>query len=230
MKQREPSASETDVHTGSRLILKKTDDLKEIPMECRVYRNLQIKKRDNNVERWVKERVGETKAKCNESPWKTSEVLKGYIALHDKFSMEKGIPSSCEVLTDLILKNGSVPHINTFVDIYNVISVLTNVSIGAHDTRNISGNARLLKIKEDMAFEPIGGRGEGMAKRGEFAYVDDAGVMCRMDIKQCNRTKITDKTRDVLVIFQGHAGIGENVLHDSILQLEEALRQFQILK
>jgi DNA/RNA-binding domain of Phe-tRNA-synthetase-like protein len=230
MNRREPATSESDAHTGNRLILTKTDELKEIPMEWRVYGNLQIKKRNSGVERWVKEMVGEIKAKCNESPWKTSEVLKGYIALHDRFSMEKGIPSSCEVLTDLILKNGSVPHINTFVDIYNVISVLTGVSIGAHDTRNISGNARLLKIKKDTAFKPIGGRGEGMAKRGEFAYVDDAGVMCRMDVKQCNRTKITDKTRNVLVIFQGHAGIGENALHDSILLLEEALRQFQILE
>ncbi len=229
MNEQESSTSNTREQNGQPT-LTKAADLNRIPMKWRVYENLKIKKRNAGVERWVKENIEKVKAACGDTDWRNSAVLKGYITQHDAFSEEKGIPSSCEVLTDLILKNGSVPHINTFVDIYNVVSVMTGVSVGAHDTAHISGDARLIKIMADAAFKPIGGRGEGVARSGEFAYVDDAGVICRMDIKQCDRTKITDKTRNVLVIFQGHPRIGENLLDESILRLEDALRRFQILE
>jgi DNA/RNA-binding domain of Phe-tRNA-synthetase-like protein len=215
---------------GKNPLLIKTDELNQIPMKWRVYEDLQIKKRTAAVERWVKEKVSEIKAACHEAPWRDSEVLKGYISLHDEFSGDKGIPSSCEVLTDLILRNGSVPHINTFVDIYNVISVLTGISIGAHDTRHIAGTVHLEKIEQDMAFEPIGARGEGVAKHDEFAYVDESGVICRMDIKQCDRTKITHETTSALVIFQGHARIDEGMIDESIVQLEHALHRFEVIQ
>ncbi len=231
MNQKKPQPAEAGGSTSARgPILTKAVELKEIPMKWRVYEDLQIRKRSSAVERWVKEKTGTIKTKCRETPWRDSETLKGYVSLHDTFSNDKGMPSSCEVLTDLILRNGSVPRINTFVDVYNVVSVLTGISIGAHDTDQVSGNAQLLTMAQDLSFEPIGGRGNGIAKRGEFAYADDAGVICRMDIKQCDRTKITNKTQNVLVIFQGHAGIGEEMIDDAIAQLEKTLRQFDILK
>ena len=228
MNQMESETSGAGRHSSSP-ILTKSNALEQIPMLWKVYDGLRIKKRDGRVDKWVRERVREVKSQCENNRWKGSETLKGYITLHDEFTEEKGIPSSCEVLTDLILNRGSVPRINTFVDVYNVISVITGVSIGAHDIRNISGNPRLKITVRDMAFSPIGGRGAGLAKRGEYAYIDDMGVICRMDTKQCDRTKITNKTQRVLVIFQGHKGIGEDVLKGSILQLDGALGKFQVV-
>jgi DNA/RNA-binding domain of Phe-tRNA-synthetase-like protein len=88
----------------------------------------------------------------------------------------------------------------------------------------------LAVLEEDMSFDPIGGKGEGLAKRGEYAYVDEKGVLCRMDIKQCDRTKITEETTDALVIFQGHEGIGEDVLRESIRFLDESLQVFEVCR
>lgn len=225
MKSEMPGAGR---HSGSP-ILTKSNALEQIPMLWKVYDDLRIKKRDGRVDKWVRETVREVKSQCENSQWKNSETLKGYITLHDEFTEEKGIPSSCEVLINLILERGSVPRINTFVDIYNVISVITGVSIGAHDIRNLSGNPRLQATIRDMPFAPIGGSGGGLARVGEYAYIDDVGVICRMDIKQCDRTKITNNTRRVLVIFQGHQGIGEDILRGSILRLDGALETFGVM-
>ena len=67
------------------------------------------------------------------------------------------------------------------------------------------------------------GDGEKMlARKGEYVYSDDDGVICRLAIKQCNRTKITTETKDVLVILQGNEKI------DSI-KLKEETKKFVIL-
>ncbi|MBW1786330.1 MAG: hypothetical protein JRK53_06880 [Deltaproteobacteria bacterium] len=217
---------ETLQHTP---VLSKADDLANIPMLWKVYTNLHIKRRDGGVEKWVRENSGNIKSRHEDESWRHTPLLKGYVELHNGFADEKNIPSSCEVLMDLLFKRGTLPIINTFVDIYNVVSIVTGVSIGAHDTGNIVGNPRLEILREDMSFKPIGGRGEGLARRGEYAYVDDGGPMCRMDIKQCDRTKITGKTTQVLVIFQGHEGVGEDILRESIHRLDEALRRFRVV-
>jgi DNA/RNA-binding domain of Phe-tRNA-synthetase-like protein len=209
--------------------LTQSPELAQIPMLWKVYRNLRIKKRDPKVEKWVKENVARVRERCGGPGCWDTAILRGYVSLHDRHTDEKNIPSSCEVLMRLVLERGSVPRINTFVDVYNVVSILTEVSIGAHDTDHLVGDPRLEILETDVFFEPIGGRGEGLAKRGEYAYMDEKGVLCRMDIKQCDRTKITEQTKSVLVIFQGHGGAGEDLLRESIRLLEEALRRFEVM-
>jgi DNA/RNA-binding domain of Phe-tRNA-synthetase-like protein len=211
------------------LILSKSEDLAEIPMRWKVYRNLRIKKRDSRVEKWVKEHVREFRSQWKDALPPGMPDLNGYVTLHDRFAEEKGIPSSCEGLIGLVRKNGSIPRINPFVDLYNLVSLLTGVSIGAHDIRNISGQPKLMVLSRDVSFAPIGGRGTETAKQGEYAYVDDAGVICRMDIKQCDRTKITPQTQNALVIFQGYPNLSSSILAESIRRLDEALAQFQVL-
>lgn len=211
------------------LVLRQSAELTQIPMLWRVYENLDIKKRKGPVEKWVREKAREIKSRYDDDSWRHTPLLSGYVELHNRFSEEKNIPSSCEVLMDLLFRRGALPRINTFVDIYNVVSIITGVSIGAHDTGNIAGDPRMEVLEKDMFFEPIGGRGEGLARRGEYAYVDDGGPICRMDIKQCERTKITPQTNRGLVIFQGHEGVGRDLLQQSIDRLDDALKRFEVL-
>jgi DNA/RNA-binding domain of Phe-tRNA-synthetase-like protein len=206
--------------------LLKSEALDRIPVLWKIYRDLGVERRNSRVDAWVAARVEEIREKAAvDGGWREGPLFRGYVILHDRFCDEKGIRSSCEGLIDFILKRGSVPRINTFVDVYNVVSALTGVSIGAHDVDRLVGDPRLDLLDRDRAFVPIGGRGEGRARKGEFAYVDEEGIICRMDIRQCDRTKTTEDTTGVFVIFQGHEAIEPGLLERSISILDEAVTQ-----
>ena len=216
------SSEQADSKPGS-VVLVKSTELDHIPVISKSYLNLSIKKKNKQVDKWIKENVEKIKEKCSNHEWKNSPVFEGYIELHDRHTAKKGIPSSSAALIDFILEKGSVPRINTFVDIYNVISSYTGISIGAHDIDKLEGTPRLEIITRDTPFKMIGGIRDEVARKGEFGYVDDIGIMCRMDIKQCERTKVTENTKRVLMIFQGHAYIQNDDLEKGIQMLDDAI-------
>ncbi len=202
------------------ITLLKSADLHSIPVLWKTYEGLVIQRRNSRVDAWVRKGTEEIKKTHSDAGWKDSALFRGYVAMHDRFSEHKGIPSSCEGLIDFIFARGSVPKINTFVDTYNTISAATGVSIGAHDADKLAGAPRLEILQRDLSFVPIGGRGTGTARQGEFAYLDDEGVICRMDIRQCDRTKITEATTRVFVIFQGHESMDTALLQRCIEMLD----------
>ncbi len=205
------------------LALMKSKELNHIPVISKSYINLRIKKKDGQVEKWIKEYIGKIKEKYSDYNWKNAPVFEGYIQLHDRYTKKKGIPSSSAGLIDFVLEKGSVPKINTFVDIYNVVSSFTGISIGAHDIDKLEGIPKLDIIKQDMQFKMIGGGKDGVAIKGEYGYIDEKGILCRMDIKQCDRTKVTEDTKQVLMIFQGNPYLGCDDLEKGIRMLDEII-------
>jgi len=204
--------------------LKKSRELDHIPVISKTYTNLSITKRNRETEIWINDFVDTIKEKYSNQDWKNSAVFEGYIELHDRYAEKKGIPSSSAALIDFILKKGTVPKINTFVDIYNLVSSFTGISIGAHDIDKLDGTPKLDIFTRDMPFKMIGGGRDGVARQGEYGYIDEKGVLCRMDIKQCDRTKVTENTKRVLMIFQGNPYLGCDDLEKGIRMLDKIIR------
>lgn len=199
-------------------------ELDHIPVISKTYTYLKVEKRNDRVDQWINDYVAKIKEKYSHRDWKNASIFKGYVALHDQYTDQKGIPSSSAALIDFILEKGSVPKINTFVDIYNVVSSFTGISIGAHDIDKLQGTSRLEIFPRDRPFKMIGGPRNAVAKKSEYGYVDDKGVLCKMDIKQCNRTKVTENTKRVLMIFQGHADLNYYDLEQGSLMLDKVIR------
>lgn len=210
------------------LLLAKSKKLDHIPVISKIYKNLRVKKRDNQIERWIKEQIEKIKVRYSAPNWENAPLFTGYIELHDRYTLQKGIPSSSAGLIDFILEKGSVPKINTFVDIYNVVSSFTGISIGAHDIDKLQGAPRLDIIKKDMHFKMIGGGKDGIARKGEYAYIDERGILCRMDIKQCERTKVTENTKQVLMIFQGNRYLKSDDLAKGIRMLDAIISHHHV--
>lgn len=53
-------------------------------------------------------------------------------------------------------------------------------------------------------YTPLGENKPVNISEGEYACVDDEKILCRMDIKQCNETKITKRTRELMIYVQGN--------------------------
>ncbi len=155
-------------------------------------------------------------------------VLSGFRALHDAIgrSNRKNVASPERLLT-LVLQTGGLPQVNLLVDIYNLVSVKTRLSLGAHDLRAISGNVQLRLTDGSETFWPMGSAKPKVVSPGEYAYIDAAhNVLCRLEVRQCEQTKITLGTTDGFFIVQGTARTAETCLHHTASELLALIKRF----
>ena len=102
------------------------------------------------------------------------------------------------------MKHQSLPAINSLVDTYNLVSLRTRCSMGAHDLDKIALPVELRVLEEKCRFTPLGSSDEVEIAAGEFGYVDARQrVICRLDLQQADLSKITTDTKNVLLIIEG---------------------------
>jgi DNA/RNA-binding domain of Phe-tRNA-synthetase-like protein len=110
-------------------------------------------------------------------------------------------------LLSFALERGTLPAINSLVDTYNVVSVRSQCSLGAHDLDRIALPVALRLLSGTESFTPLGSVVEIPVAAGEFGYVDAAGrVLCRLDVRQADFSKVTPATRNALLIIEGTTG------------------------
>lgn len=144
---------------------------------------------------------------------KEDKILEGFNKLHDNAGVKrrKNIPAS-ENLIKLLQKNNGMFEINKVVDIYNIISMKSKLCLGAHDMDKIDGNVTLKITDGKEKFIPIGGE-EKVLDAGEYSYVDDSNeIICRLEVRQVEKTKIIEDTKNVFYIVQGNEETSEEYL------------------
>jgi DNA/RNA-binding domain of Phe-tRNA-synthetase-like protein len=113
---------------------------------------------------------------------------------------------SIDRLLAYALKRGDLPAVNSLVDAYNLVSVRSCCSLGAHDLDRIALPVSLRLLSGREAFTPLGGTAEAAVTAGEYGYVDANGrLLCRLDVVQAEFSKVTDATRNALLIIEGTA-------------------------
>ena len=114
--------------------------------------------------------------------------------------------SSVERLLLLALKRGELPGINNLVDAYNLVSLRTRCSLGAHDLDAIALPVSLRLLTSQESFTPLGETTRAAVVPGEYGYVDAAErLLCRLDVRQADFSKVTERSRNVLLIVEGTA-------------------------
>ena len=135
----------------------------------------------------------------------------------------KAQPSVARLLT-FALKRGDLPAINSLVDAYNLASVRTRCSLGAHDLDRIALPVGLRLFRGDESFTPLGAARPEPVAAGEFGYVDATGrVLCRLDVLQADFSKVSAQTRNAILIAEGTTAHAEGLLHravdDAVVQI-----------
>jgi DNA/RNA-binding domain of Phe-tRNA-synthetase-like protein len=111
---------------------------------------------------------------------------------------------SVERLLNFALKRGDLPRINSLVDAYNLVSVRSLCSLGAHDLDRFTAPATLRLLTGRESFTPLGADTPQAVTPGEFGYVDaDNRVLCRLDLLQADFSKVTEATHNALLIVEG---------------------------
>lgn len=133
-------------------------------------------------------------------------ILEGFHILHDNVGVKrrKNIPAS-ENLIKLLLKNRGMAFINKAVDIYNLISLDSKLTLGAHNMEYVDGNMTLRFTDGTEKYVPLGQDEPVPVNPHEYCYCDDANeVLCRMEIRQVNKTKVDETATNVCYIIEGN--------------------------
>ncbi len=112
------------------------------------------------------------------------------------------------------LLQGRFKSIHPIVDVYNLWSARLGLSIGAFDVDRIHGSVSLRVTVGSESFRPIGTTETKIVEPGAFAYVDEADeVLCWLDVRQGDSTKLTHLTRRALVLIEGISPLAADELH-----------------
>ena len=108
-----------------------------------------------------------------------------------------------------------MPFINQAVDIYSMISLESKLALGAHDIDRVDGNVTLRFTDGTEKFQPIGQTEPGLSNPHEYSYCDDANeVLCRLEVRQVEKTKVSEDARNIFYIVQGNAATPDPLLQD----------------
>ncbi|MGH8475902.1 MAG: phenylalanine--tRNA ligase beta subunit-related protein [Methylococcales bacterium] len=162
--------------------------------------------------------------------WKNRSIsahsaIREYHHVHASFGVEDEAPAP-EKLILYVRRNRDFTSSGALVDCYNIVSAKTLLSIGAHDLAKLKTPVSLRRCTDADLFVPLG-QSEAQRVSGEYAYVDpDQRVICRLDVLQCEHSKTTRDSRDVIFFLQGNACLSSSVLLKGTWYLIEMIERF----
>src|SRR5207245_8699313 len=122
------------------------------------------------------------------------------------------------------LQRGDLPVINRLVDAYNLVSVRSVCSLGAHDLDRITVPVELRLLSGQDSFTPLGRNAPAAIAAGEYGYVDaQERVLCRLDLLQAEFSKVTMETANALLIVEGTAAHPPEILRQAFTDVIEAI-------
>jgi DNA/RNA-binding domain of Phe-tRNA-synthetase-like protein len=139
----------------------------------------------------------------------------------------KDYPSSIENLARRALKGEPLRSINPLVDLYNVVSLTHLLPAGGEDLDAVEGDILLTRASESEPSVKLLGEGEERApKPGEVLYKDDRGPICRRwNWKEAERTKLTEETRNAILVLEAVPPIAFAELEAAARELERLVLQ-----
>ncbi|MFA5827988.1 MAG: lysine--tRNA ligase [Candidatus Shapirobacteria bacterium] len=135
-------------------------------------------------------------------------------------------PSPDALLRRLISKKG-LYNINTLVDAYNVASLETNLGMSAMDMAHLNFPVTLRFSQSGEKIVLLGGEETKTTKTGEVVYADNQGLITLdLNYRDCDKTKITSQTKNVLLYVDGCPGISSQEIANALEREIELIQKF----
>lgn len=157
---------------------------------------------------------------CNIDEVFNHPVIQGYKDLLQ--SVERSVkknPPTVPALIRNIQHRGSIPCINSIIDIYNVEALNSFLAIGGHDFDKIHDYIEFTVSEREDIFLPILSAEKHVAKT-DYVYRDEKGILAWLDVRDGENYKFDDKTKNAIFIIQGN-------LNTSVEMRMEALKRIQ---
>jgi len=136
--------------------------------------------------------------------------------------------SAAEALLRRLTKQGSLPSINTLVDIGNLVSIRYALPVAVFDRDSITGTLTVRQGTGDESFTDLGSGTTEQPEPGEVIFIDEAGHVAarRWCWRQSAESASSGSTTDVLVTVEGHHASARSDVEAALADLDALLRSF----
>lgn len=152
--------------------------------------------------------------------WSEIPGVKGSRKAYKAFGRNPGrYRVSSEALLRRVRRGDDLYHINSVVDVNNLISVKSGLSVGSYDIGNIHGAVVLRKAEKGEGYTGIGK--EFLDMENMLVLADDEGIF-GSSMSDSTRAMVTENSKDILVVLYCF----ENEIELSTV-LDEGMQAFQ---
>ncbi len=184
--------------------------------------------KNDELARMIRKREEEIRKAFNAETLSQEPKIESWRKAYSSFGAKpKKYKSSVESLFRMILKGIDLRPISKIVDIYNYISIKHMVPAGGDDIAKVEGDIVLRIARGNEPFTALNSEEMETAKEGEVIYSDDKEVLCRRwNWRECDKTKMTEKTRDVVLVVEGLPPVSQAEISALIDELGQMVKVY----
>ena len=174
-------------------------------------------KKQKKMEEWA--------LNCNIDEVFNHPVIQGYKDLLQSAGRSvKKNPPTVPALIRNIQHRGSIPCINSIIDIYNVEALNSFLAIGGHDFDKIHDYIEFTVSEREDIFLPILSAEKHVAKT-DYVYRDEKGILAWLDVRDGENYKFDDKTKNAIFIIQGNLNTSVEMRMEALKRIENDLAE-----
>ncbi len=162
---------------------------------------------------------------CDVDEVLNNPITQGYADLLKSVGRSiKKYPPTVPAFIRNIQRRGSMPHINSVIDIYNVESLHSLLAIGGHDLDKIDGQITFTVAKEAGVFLPISSTEKQVAET-DYVYRDPNGIIAWLGVRDGENYKFDDGTKNAIFIIQGNANTSVDLRVEALKRIQSDLAE-----
>lgn len=162
---------------------------------------------------------------CNIDEVLNHPVIQGYKDLLQSVGRSiKKNPPTVPALIRNIQHRGSIPCINSIIDIYNVEALNSFLAIGGHDFDKIHDYIEFTVSEREDIFLPILSAEKHVAKT-DYVYRDEKGILAWLDVRDGENYKFDDKTKNAIFIIQGNLNTSAEMRMEALKRIQDDLAE-----
>ncbi|MBX5321541.1 MAG: phenylalanine--tRNA ligase beta subunit-related protein [Candidatus Bathyarchaeota archaeon] len=189
----------------------------ELAVSIGTINNVSVKRENVEIRELRRALYLEVKAKHDVEKLKENPVVRAYRDFYWKLGIDptKTRPSG-EALLRRVLHGYELPTISTAVDAYNLASMKTIIPISGFDKNRLSPPFNVRFAEDNEPFTGIGTEKPTALKSNMLVLADTKRVLCIYPHRDADQTKITEKTKNILLVGYGAPGITEQQLEEAV--------------
>ncbi len=135
------------------------------------------------------------------------------------------IRPSGEALLRRVLQGKGIPRISNVVDAYNLASLKTIIPLSGYDLNMLSPPLTIRFSDENEIFQGIGMTTPKKLEKRMLVLTDQKRILCVYPYRDADATKITEKTKNVLIVGYGAPRIEAEELREAVETALELIKR-----
>jgi DNA/RNA-binding domain of Phe-tRNA-synthetase-like protein len=175
-----------------------------------------VKGSSPDLQRFKEEVLGQVRQKYSLESLKDVAVFRAYRDFFWTIGIDPTkIRPAAEALIRRILAGKPIPTINNVVDAYNLASIKTEIALAAFNRDELRGDLLMRTSERGERFLGVGMSEAMELNGGEIVISDDEKLVAVYPYRDAERSKVSETTRNLLILVCGVPGIDERLLAEA---------------